>query len=98
MINSKFRISANEMGLYNNIPKYNGKCTVCNTEQVEDTVHFFINCPAYRKFRKRMKKINKNFNSISDNKILISNSNSLITIKDLIEYTNKCQAKSGKNI
>jgi hypothetical protein len=100
----KFRISVHrlaiERGRYENIPKSSRVCTSCNTGQLEHEFHFFIQCPTYEKFRQQL--INKikctyqNFNSLNGNNIfLIFDSGSLIILKAIIEFTNKCLALSS---
>ena len=75
-------------------------CTSCNTGQIEDEFHFFIHCPTYDRFRQEL--VNKikityqNFNSLNESSILqIFNSSSLIVLKAIIEFTNKCLALSS---
>ena len=97
----KFRVSAHslaiERGRYKNIPVNNRICTACNTEQIEDEVHFFIHCPAYNQYRQefisKVKNSISNFNSLTENNItLIFNSSSIMILKAIIDYINHCQA------
>ena len=96
----KFRISAHslaiERGRYKNIPQNERLCTKCDSGQIEDEIHFFIHCPKYEIYRKKLnhnlKSIYMNFNTLTGSKIFpILNSSSLIVLKAIIEYINKCQ-------
>ena len=96
----KYRISAHslaiERGRYKNIPQNHRTCTKCTTSQIENEEHFFIYCPTYTSYRQEL--ITKiNITSITINKLRhILNSSSLILLKALIEYIDKCE--SIKNI
>lgn len=52
---AKFRISAHslsiETGRYDNTPRENRLCRLCNLRQVENEYHFLIVCPQYRELR-----------------------------------------------
>ena len=55
---SKFRISAHslavERGRYSYIPKDKRLCVKCDTALIEDELHFFVFCPAYKKTKTRV--------------------------------------------
>lgn len=96
----KYRISAHsleiEKGRYKNIPQSARLCTKCESGQVEDELHFFIKCPKYNIYRQelnnKLKCELKNFNYLTENKLcLILNSSSLVVLKAIIEFINKCQ-------
>ena len=99
----KYRISAHslaiERGRYKNIPRDDRFCPKCTIFQVKDEIHFFLNmlnCPAYNIYRQeyslKLKCSNTNFNSLTESKMYsLFNSNSLIVLKAIIEYINKCQ-------
>ena len=95
----KYRISAHslaiEKGRYKNIPQKARLCTKCESGQIEDEVHFFIQCPKYNIYRQelnhKMKCEFKNFNYLTENKLyLILNSRSVVVLKAIIEFINKC--------
>ena len=95
----KYRISAHsleiERGRHRNIPHNNRKCTKCKSDQIEDEVHFFMHCPIYNTYRQelclKLNNIYRNFNSLTKNKIFfLLNNNSLVALKAVIEYINKC--------
>ena len=95
----KYRISAQslaiEKGRYKNIPQKARLCTKCESGQIEDEVHFFIQCPKYNIYRQelnhKMKCEFKNFNYLTENKLyLILNSRSVVVLKAIIEFINKC--------
>ena len=43
-----------ETGRYRNTPLQQRTCKICDSNQVEDEVHFLINCPAYTDIRANM--------------------------------------------
>ena len=59
-----------ETGRYNNTPFDNRKCTICNTDVLEDEFHFIMSCPNYINLRTKLfneaKSICENFNDLSD--------------------------------
>lgn len=101
----KYRISAHslaiERGRYKNIPKNNRICLKCTNSEIENEEHFFINCPSFINFRQEFllkikNQLNKNITSITKNNLFfVFNSKSLILLKSLIEYINKCQVVSN---
>ena len=52
---SRFRLSAHkleiETGRYNNIPRDERKCKLCNLNTVESEYHFLLICPIYKDLR-----------------------------------------------
>ena len=52
----QFRISAHhleiERGRYENIPRTERKCKVCNMNSIESEYHFLLVCPAYKELRR----------------------------------------------
>ena len=54
---SQFRISAHpleiERGRYENIPRTERKCKVCNMNSIESEYHFLLVCPAYKELRRK---------------------------------------------
>ena len=79
-----------------NIPEKDRVCINCSTNRIEDEIHFFIECPKYVNQRQELtnilRKKCKIFNNLTANNIFLTlNSNSIIIIKAIIEYINKCQ-------
>ena len=98
----KYRISAHslsiEKGRHKNIQRSNRICNACNTGQIEDEIHFFLNCPTYDIIRKeliqKIKKPTTTFDLFTENQLTnLLNSNSLPMLKAIIDYINKCQTK-----
>ena len=54
---SQFRISAHnlqiERGRYENVPRTERKCKVCNMNTIESEYHFLLVCPAYKHLRRK---------------------------------------------
>ena len=72
----KLRISAHtlqiERGRYNNIKVTDRKCPVCQDQEVEDEVHFLLQCKCYSSIRKDFfEKLNLCNNVHSDKQTLI---------------------------
>ena len=78
---SKFRISNHklliERGRYENIPRENRLCKVCNSGEIEDEYHFTLTCPEYIDLR-------NNSNNILSN---ILNMNTTDNKRKLLEHT-----------
>ena len=40
-----------EHGRWNNIPRENRKCNLCNLEEIGDEFHYILNCPYFKQYR-----------------------------------------------
>ena len=40
-----------EHGRWNNIPRENRKCNLCNLEEIGDEFHYNLNCPYFKQYR-----------------------------------------------
>jgi len=98
-----FRISAHqleiEMGRYKNVPLNSRICKLCKSNEVEDEVHFLLNCSCYEHERKNLfDKVQlscENFSSLSPkNKIIWLMSNEDNNIIELISnFIHDCTKK-----
>jgi hypothetical protein len=54
---AKLRLSSHklniELGRYNNIPRNERKCILCNLNDIEDEFHFVLKCPVYADLRRQ---------------------------------------------
>ena len=40
-----------EQGRWNNTPRENRKCNLCNLEEIGDAFHYILNCPYFKQYR-----------------------------------------------
>ena len=40
-----------EHGRWNNIPRENRKCNLCNLEEIGDEFYYILNCPYFKQYR-----------------------------------------------
>ena len=96
----KLRISAHtlsvERGRYLNIPKQSRICLCCNNGDVEDELHFLLNCSTYKYLRDNIIKqlnnvlMNNKFILLSYNLLIsILNSNSPTVLQIVVNYLNE---------
>lgn len=85
-----------EVGRYKKIPLENRKCKICKSDDIENEIHFALECTLYAEERKQFLKVieNKypNFHNLQNKDKfiwLMSNENSQI-ISDFASYIYKC--------
>ena len=85
-----------ELGRYNNTPRDNRLCTVCDCNKTEDEIHFLFYCSKYATIRDNFyKKIQPIIQNVSrlpvpDLILELMNSSDYFVIMQLIKFISSC--------
>ena len=91
---TKLRVSAYKLrieeGRYNNIPKCERFCTVCDSDEIEDEEDFLLKCSLYKALRQGFRSKIKNINNQSLNLQTILDNHSHCILKLPSDFTGNC--------